>query len=101
MNCEQSEFSTLPDDLWSYTGDVFYDFVKKFVGQIEGEILEVQHIKSVRILLQSHDIFSFFQINCQETYVLKKRACFIDNDKNFTIRQGIKCNIEQFIDLLK
>ncbi|CAF4628465.1 unnamed protein product [Rotaria sp. Silwood2] len=101
MNCEQGELSTLPDDLWSYSDDVFYDFVKKFVGQIEGEILEIQHIKNVRILLQIPDIFSFFQINCKETYDLKKKACFIDDDMNFIVREGIKCNIEQFIDLLK
>ncbi|CAF3724616.1 unnamed protein product [Rotaria sordida] len=101
MNYEQSELSTLPDDLWSYSDDVFYDFVKKFVGQIEGEILEIQHIKNVRILLQIPDIFSFFHINCKETYDLKKKACFIDDAMNFIVREGIKCNIEQFIDLLK
>ncbi|CAF3788942.1 unnamed protein product [Rotaria sp. Silwood1] len=101
MNCEQSELSTLLDDLWLYSDDVFYDFVKKFVGQIEGEILEIQHIKNVRILLQIPDIFSFFQINCKEAYDLKKKACFIDDDMNFIVREGIKCNIEQFVDLLK
>ncbi|CAF3156472.1 unnamed protein product [Rotaria sp. Silwood2] len=101
MNCEQSELSTLPDDLWSYSDDVFYDFVKKFVGQIEGEILEIQHVKNVRILLQIPDIFLFFQINCKETYDLKKKACFIDDDMNFIAQEGIKCNIEQSIDLLK
>jgi hypothetical protein len=101
MNCEQSELSTLPDDVWSYSDDVFYNFVQKFVGPIEAEILEIQHIKNVRILLQVRDIFSFFQINCKETYDLKRKACFIDDDMNFMVREGVKSNIEQFIYLLK
>ena len=101
MNCEPSEISTLLDDLWSYSDDIFYNFVKKFVGRIEGEILEIQCIKNVRILLQVPDIFAFFQINCKETYDLKKKACFVADDMSFMVREGIKSNIEQFIDLLK
>ena len=85
MNCEPSEMSTLLDDLWSYSDDAFYNFVKEFVGRIEGEILEIQCIKNVRILLQVPDIFSFFQINCKETYDLKKKACFVADDMSFMV----------------
>jgi hypothetical protein len=101
MDCEQSEIPTLPNDLWSYSDDVFYTFVKGFVGDVEGEILEIQCIKNVRILLQVPDIFLFFQINCKETFDLKQKACFVGDDMKFMIRPGIKYNIERFIDLLK
>ena len=65
------------DNLSSYSDDVFYKFVKEFVGEIEGEILEIQRIKNVRILLQIPDIFSFFRINCKETFDLKKKLVLL------------------------
>jgi hypothetical protein len=64
-------------------------------------MLEIQCIKNVRILSQVPDIFSFFQINCKETFDLKKKACFVGDDMKFMVRPGIKYNIERFIDLLK
>ncbi|CAF1212167.1 unnamed protein product [Adineta ricciae] len=100
MNSEQSESSSLPRDLWSYSDNVFYSFVKTFVGEIEGEILEIQCIKNVQILLQVPDVFSFFRLNCKEISALKKKACFLDDDMNFLVRPGIKYNIEEFINLL-
>ncbi len=68
------------DKLPSYTGEIFYNVVKEFVGVIEGEILEIQRIKSVRILFQIPDVFSFFQISNKDILNLKERACFIDDD---------------------
>ncbi|CAM4788583.1 unnamed protein product [Rotaria magnacalcarata] len=101
MSCEQNEILTLPDDLWSYSDDVFYDFVKEYVGEIEAEILKIQRIKNVQTLLQVPDVFSFFQINCKETYDLKKKVCFIADDMTFMVRAGVRFNIQQFINLLK
>jgi hypothetical protein len=89
------------DKLPSYTDEVFYNFVKDFVGVIEGEILEIQRIKNVRILLQIPDVFSFFQINNKDILNLKERACFIADDSSYIVRPGIRSNIEQFIELLK
>ncbi|CAF1521394.1 unnamed protein product [Adineta steineri] len=101
MDCEQNEISTLPNDLWSYSDDAFYSFLKGFAGDVEGEILEIQCIKNIRILLKVPDIFSFFQMNCKETFDLKKKACFVDDDMKFMVQSGIKYDIEQFIDSLK
>lgn len=39
------------DEISTYIDAVFYDFVKNFVGVIEGDIFEIQRIKNVRILL--------------------------------------------------
>lgn len=89
------------DKLPSYNGEIFYNFVKEFVGVIEGEILEIQRIKSVRILLQVPDVFSFFRISNKDILNLKERACFIDDDSSYIVRPGIRSNIEQFIELLK
>lgn len=100
INWEQ-DLSQFLDKLPSYTDDVFYSFVKDFVGIVEGEILEIQRIKNVRILLKTPDVFSFFQINNQHILSLKERACFIADDSSYIVRPGIKCNLEQFIELLK
>ncbi|CAF1282975.1 unnamed protein product, partial [Rotaria magnacalcarata] len=83
MSCEQNEILTLPDDLWSYSDDVFYDFVKEYVGEIETEILKIQRIKNVQTLLQVPDV------------------CFIADDMTFMVRAGVRFNIQQFINLLK
>ena len=101
MNSEPGDLSSILDEISSYSDDVFYKFVKEFVGVIEGEILEIQGIKNVRILLQLPDVFSFFQINSKDTFELKQKACFIADDMQFIIRPGIKSNMEQFIELLR
>ncbi|CAF4004750.1 unnamed protein product [Rotaria sordida] len=89
------------DELLSYTDEAFYNFVRNFVGVIEGDILEIQRIKNVRILLQIPDVFSFFQINNKDILNLKERACFIVDDSSYIVRSGIRSNLEQFIELLK
>lgn len=101
MDNNEHDLSIFLDEISSYSGDIFYNFVKKFVGEVEGEILQVQCIKNVQILLHVPDIFLFFQINNKNTTELKQQACFIGDDNQFIIRPGIKSNIERFINLLK
>ena len=97
------EQDSLPflDELPTYNDETFYNFVKNFVCVIEGDILEIQRIKNVRILLQIPNVFPFFQINNKDILKLKEQACFIDEDSNYIVRSGIPYNIEQFIELLK
>ena len=98
MNEDSSSFL---DNISSYSDDVFYRFAKEFVGVVEGEILEIQRIKNVRLLLRIPDVFSFFQINSKDTLDLKERACFINDDMEYVVRAGVRSNIEQFIELLQ
>lgn len=97
----EQELLPFLDKISSYSGAVFYEFVKEYVGVIEGEILEIQHIKNIRILLHIPDVFSFFQVNSKDTFDLKQRACVIADDKNYVVRAGIISNMNQFIELLK
>jgi hypothetical protein len=92
--------SPFPDDISSYSDDVFYKFVEEFVGEIEAEIWKVQRIRNVRILLRVPDVFSCFELECKEIRDLKTRACFVD-DTRYVVRAGIRYNIEHFIDLLR
>ncbi|CAF1363449.1 unnamed protein product [Rotaria sordida] len=101
MASMEQELLPFLENLSSYSDDVFYTFVKEFVGVIEGEILETQRIKNVRILLQVPDVFSFLQINSTDILKLKERACFVTDDLQYIVRPGIKSNIEQFIKTLR
>lgn len=93
--------SPFPDDFLSYSGNKFYQFVKNFLGEIEADILEVQSIKNVRVMLRITDVFSFFDINCEETLELKTKACFVTDEMNYLVRPGIRSNMEYFIELLR
>ncbi|CAM4815916.1 unnamed protein product [Rotaria magnacalcarata] len=97
----EEELLPILDNVSSYSGDAFYKLVKDYVGIVEGEILEIQCIKNIRILLRIPDVFSFFQMNSKDIISLKQRACIIDDDMSYVIRAGIRSNIEQFIELLK
>jgi hypothetical protein len=89
------------ENISSYSDDVFYTFVKEFIGVVEGEIFEIQRIKNVRVLLKVPDVFSFVQINSKDILKLKERACFVTDDLRYIVRPGIKSNIEQFIETLR
>lgn len=101
MSSLEQDLMPFLDELPFYTGDLFYDFVKKVVGFVEGEIMEIQQIKNVRILLQTSDVFSFFKINNKDIFKLKQKACLIDDDLSYVVRPGIRANIEEFIEVLK
>ncbi|CAF2068100.1 unnamed protein product [Rotaria magnacalcarata] len=101
MSSWEQDLLPFLDELPTYSDAVFYNFVKNYVGVIEGDIIEIQRIKNVRILLQISDVFSFFQINNKDIFKLKERACFIDDNSNYIVRPGIRSDIEQFIELLK
>ncbi|CAF1342308.1 unnamed protein product, partial [Didymodactylos carnosus] len=96
------DISQLPTDILSYSNDQFFDFIKKYVGAVECEILEKQAIKNVRLLLHIKDPFSLFDVNCEDLVDLKRRACFIyPNTNEYVVRPGIKYNIEHVTELLR
>ncbi|CAF2945704.1 unnamed protein product [Rotaria sp. Silwood2] len=101
MASMEQELLPFLENISSYSDDIFYKFVREFVGVIESEILEIRRIKNVRILLQVPDVFLFFQINSKDILKLKEKACFVTDDLQFIVRPGIKSNIEQFIEALK
>ena len=89
------------DIISSLSGDAFYDFVKEFVGADEAEILKIQQIKNTRISLRVPDVFSFFAIKSHAIKDLKEGVCFANEDMQFSVKAGIRSNIELFIDSLK
>lgn len=101
MTSLEQDLAPFLDELPSYNGKNFYDLVKKFVGAVESEILEIQRIKNVRILLKITDVFSFFQVNNKDLALLKEQACLIGDNSCYIVRPGIRSNLEEFIEVLK
>ncbi len=56
MDSEQGDLSLILDNISSYSGDAFYDFVKEFVGVIESEILKIQRVKKCSDLITNTSI---------------------------------------------
>ena len=93
--------TVLPNDIFSYENDAFYDFVRVFLGEVEAEIMRVQCIKHARLLLQIPNVFSFLELECDELLDLKRQTCFIIDKVSFVVKSGIRFNIEYFIGLIR
>ena len=91
----------LPDDIFDYENEAFYNFVHNFIGSIEAEILKVQSIRNARLLLLIPDVFSFFELECDDVIDLKKRACFIMNNNTYVVKSGIRFSIDYLFKLVR
>lgn len=80
--------------------DEFFRFIETNAGSVEAEILKVQNINNIKTLLRSTDLFSFFQLECDELAALRKNACFQLNDGTFVVKPVIKNNLQHCVDVL-
>ena len=90
-----------PDDIFSYENDAFYTFVHHFLGDIEADILRIQCIRNARLLLLVPNIFSLFELECEDLLDLKKRACFVISNLHFVVKPGVRFNIEYLVGLVR
>ena len=72
----------------------FFHLIESMTSEIEVEILKCQGINNIPALLRSKDLYSIFNIDSEELYDLKKRACLKLNNGQYMIRPGIKDNLE-------
>ena len=70
-------------------------------GDIEVEILKVQCINSVQSLLRSTDLFSIFQLDCDELHELRTRVCWKLNDGTYLVKPVIRDNLRYCVSILK
>lgn len=81
--------------------DEFYDLIQEMTSDIEVEILKAQGINNVLALLRAKDLYSIFNIDCEEIDDLKKRACLKQKNGEYMIRPAIKENLDYCINVLK
>ena len=61
----------LPNDIFTRIDDGFFSVVKLVAGDSLYQILRIQLINSARKLLNTADVFAFFQIDSEETDIIK------------------------------
>lgn len=95
--------SSLPDDIFDYINDAFYDYVKKSYGEDIYGLFYFQSIRSGLHLLQtsSDEILSVFHEESEEINELRQICCFKIGDKAFKTKLGVKLAINSLIELLK
>lgn len=92
----------LPDDIFSYNLDKFYDFVEQWYGNDLAQLLSFQAIRNGSHLLNTtvDDILSVLQYESEDVIKLRNLCCFQLADNRFQIRLGVKLAISNLIECL-
>jgi hypothetical protein len=93
----------LPDDIFNYNNEQFYDYIKQSYGDDLAGLLSFQAIRNGLHLVETScdDILLIFQQESEEINKLRQLCCFkIKNDK-YAIKLGVKLAINSLIELLK
>ena len=93
--------SILPDDIFMRVDNDFFSIVKLVAGDTILKILQIQLINSTRKLLNTSDVFAFFQIESEETDTIKNEACFKCKTGAYIVKPGVKSSLSYFIKSLK
>jgi hypothetical protein len=101
MSRTSSNTSRLPQDVLSYTRQDFIDFIRKFCGDDEADLLSVQAIRSVDSFLAIKDLYSIFSLDSEDVEAIKKQCGFKKKDGTFIVKPGIKSSLEYVATLLE
>ncbi|CAF1243805.1 unnamed protein product [Rotaria sordida] len=93
--------SVLPNDIFTRIDDGFFSIVKVLAGDSVFNILRIQLINSERKLLNTPDVFAFFQIESEETDTIKAVSCFKSKTGQYVVKPGIQTGLSYLIKLLK
>ena len=95
--------SSLPDDIFSYSNEQFYDFIKKSYGDDLHDLFSFQSIRNGLHLLKTscEEILLIFEEESEEIEELKKLCCYKTSTNQYGIKLGVKLAINSLIDLLK
>ena len=91
----------LPDDIFTRMNDDFYSIVKLLSGDCLSNILRIQLINSATKLLNTTDIFAFFQVESTETDAMKAECCFKSKTGQYIIKPGVQTSLKILVTLLK
>ena len=94
------DVTVLPKDIFERIDHKFYDVVKSIAGDSLAKILKIQLINSVGKLLNTPDVFAFFQYDSEETDTIKVESCFKSKTGQFIVKPGIQRSLSYFINLL-
>ncbi len=92
--------SCLPKDVLTYIGQHFIDFIRKFCGDDEADLLSAQAIRSVDSFLFIKDLYSIFSLDSEDVDAIKKQCGFKKKDGTFIVKPGIQSSLEYVAALL-
>lgn len=97
----RSDLRLLPNDIFTRVDEAFFSIVRKFVDGAVAEILKIQLINSGRKLLNTSDVFAFFQIESEETDDIKSKCCFKSKTGQYIVKPGVRTDLLYLVDLFK
>ncbi|CAF3331063.1 unnamed protein product [Rotaria socialis] len=99
---EKQNSNSLPDDVFRYNQNKFYEFVERWYGNDVAELFSFQAIRNGSHLLHTtvDDILSVLQYESEDIDKLKSLCCFQLSNNRFQVRLGVKLAISNFIELL-
>ncbi|CAF4664985.1 unnamed protein product [Rotaria sp. Silwood2] len=95
------DVSVLPDDVFTYCGDKFFQLVHTLVGNDIVDILKIQSINSTQSFINTKDVLAIFQLHCPDLLQIKERLCFKLSNGNFIIKIGIKSSLKYLTAIFK
>jgi hypothetical protein len=106
MNSTTSNYTvwdtaSLPEDILNLIDDDFFRAIESLVGDHVVEILQIQLINSARKLLNTPDVFLFFQIESEQTDRIKEKSCFKCKTGQYIVKPGIRAGFSYLNNLLE
>jgi hypothetical protein len=101
---KQTENSNnLPDDIFNYNHEEFYEFIKKTRGADLAELFSFQAIRHATHLMDTtcDEILLILQEDSKDLNNLKNLCCFQLADSKFRVKLGVKLAINNLIQSLK
>lgn len=90
----------IPDDVFSYQDEQFYDFVTKFIGQKQANFLAFQEISNADIYLHCCNILNVLKLDSTALIPFKESLCLKLDDNSYTVLPGIKSSFSYLTELL-
>jgi hypothetical protein len=93
----------LPDDIFNYNNQRFYDYIKQSYGDDLADLLSFQAIRNGLHLVETScdDILLILQQESEEIDKLRQLCCFKIGKDKYEIKLGVKLAINSLIGLLK
>ncbi len=95
--------NSLPDDIFNYNHNEFYEFIKETLGADLAELFNFQAIRHAAHLMDTtcDELLLILQEDSKDINNLKKLCCFQLNDNKFQVKLGVKLAINNLIQSLK
>ncbi|CAF4356906.1 unnamed protein product, partial [Rotaria magnacalcarata] len=92
----------LPEDIFSYNNDLFYEYIKQAYGNDIAKLFSFQAIRNAELLLDTscEDILLVLQQESDDIDALKKMCCFEVAGNKYQVKLGVKLTINNLIQSL-